>query len=573
MSINLIQLSGALLPTAMEGYVVESKYVKGGYVVVQTEAERNALLNTNFYEQREALVDGSLVYVVDIDKSFRYRPKTGEWEEVSEVSIKDLEAGYYNRDQVDKRLSYKADQSTLDDLFDKVKVNTDNIAKINSKVEGLTGAMHFVGVSLTNPTTGKVIIDGAETIKEFKSGDVCLYGNKEYVYDGKNWIELGDEGSHLTKEEADKKYAAKAELDEVKGTLKNVTDDYLTSTDKEALKEEIETAQTNAITVANSKTDEKLKEYTKTTGFKTINGQSIVGEGNILVGGGGVETTNDYTDADKEKLAGIEPGAQVNKIDGIVAGTGIEVTLPDESKSVQISVKLVSGTGDSESEVMSQKAVTDELTKLWAEINYVAPTISTFSLIPSETSHKLPATFKLSQITHSETNIANIKGNLTLSGAGITDTEIEPSETSTSKIIEGSQEITLTPSGISYTLSGVDQKDKKISKTVNISAYYTSYFGASDIDTIENDDGLKALIESGSLEDTNSYSLAGTKTVTIESSKWIWFVSTKEITSVKSGGFDVPLTKVDGLKYNGATYKCYRTEGKVLPGENIFVIA
>lgn len=64
---------------------------------------------------------------------------------------------------------------------------------------GLTSAMRFVGLSSTDPQgeSGATV----PSITEFKAGDVCLYDgtSKEYVYDGKKWIELGDEGSHALK--------------------------------------------------------------------------------------------------------------------------------------------------------------------------------------------------------------------------------------------------------------------------------------------------------------------------------------------------------------------------------------
>lgn len=62
-------------------------------------------------------------------------------------------------------------------------------------LDGLTGAMHFRGEVQTEPT------NDAASFANYISGDVVLYGAKEYVY-VKNesavtsqWIELGDEGS------------------------------------------------------------------------------------------------------------------------------------------------------------------------------------------------------------------------------------------------------------------------------------------------------------------------------------------------------------------------------------------
>lgn len=61
---------------------------------------------------------------------------------------------------------------------------------VKTSVAGLTGAMHFVGVVTSLPTTGT-------------AGDVVIMGTKEYVYanDTDKWVELGDEGTHAIKGE------------------------------------------------------------------------------------------------------------------------------------------------------------------------------------------------------------------------------------------------------------------------------------------------------------------------------------------------------------------------------------
>lgn len=64
-----------------------------------------------------------------------------------------------------------------------------------SNLSGLTGAMHFKGaVASVPPSTGT-----------YESGDVVIVSstNKEYVYDGSSWIELGDEGSYALKTNTD----------------------------------------------------------------------------------------------------------------------------------------------------------------------------------------------------------------------------------------------------------------------------------------------------------------------------------------------------------------------------------
>ena len=67
---------------------------------------------------------------------------------------------------------------------------------ITTAVSGLSGAMHYVGESTTDPSTGTATVEGHE---DWVAGDVVTYNAKEYVYDGENWRELGDESSFVVK--------------------------------------------------------------------------------------------------------------------------------------------------------------------------------------------------------------------------------------------------------------------------------------------------------------------------------------------------------------------------------------
>lgn len=112
--------------------------------------------------------------------------------------------------QVMQKYSVSADSSTLvlRDTTGAVKTaapvaNEDATTKqyvdehIASATAGLTGAMHFVGVSTTDPKSESGATVGEKTT--FSKGDVVLYGDKEFVYDGTTWIELGDESSYIVK--------------------------------------------------------------------------------------------------------------------------------------------------------------------------------------------------------------------------------------------------------------------------------------------------------------------------------------------------------------------------------------
>ncbi len=76
------------------------------------------------------------------------------------------------------------------------------VTYVDGKLTGLTGAMHFVGVTTTtlvdDSTTATVIIDGSSFSPS--AGDVVLSGDhKEYVWSGSKWELLGDEGSYALK--------------------------------------------------------------------------------------------------------------------------------------------------------------------------------------------------------------------------------------------------------------------------------------------------------------------------------------------------------------------------------------
>ena len=131
--------------------------------------------------------------------------------------------------------------------------NTAAIAKINIDLGGLTGAMHFVGTSTTDPKTGATV-EGHTT---FKAGDVCLFGAKEYVYNGTTWIELGDEGSHATRDYVDNSVqTAKEAVEGELATAVSTLEGKITTAKSEAI--------TEAGTAADGKIAEALKAYTTT---------------------------------------------------------------------------------------------------------------------------------------------------------------------------------------------------------------------------------------------------------------------------------------------------------------------
>lgn len=94
---------------------------------------------------------------------------------------------------------------------------------VTSAVSDLNGAMHFIGVSTTDPLSenGPTVTG----VTSFKAGDVVLFGYDEYVYDGSKWITLGNESIYAKDSEVNAKIAAvRKELADEKTALQGEID-------------------------------------------------------------------------------------------------------------------------------------------------------------------------------------------------------------------------------------------------------------------------------------------------------------------------------------------------------------
>lgn len=215
------------------------------------------------------------------------------------------------------KIKDKADASTVTELAGKVTKNTEDIAKINTDLEGLTGAMHFIGTSTTDPVgESGATVEGHET---FKAGDVCLFGDKEYVYNDvtSKWVELGDEGSHATKGYVDT--AKQAAIDAANAATDTKLEAYSNTTEVKGL---IATAKGEAVTEAGTAADgkiaEALKAYTTTEALNTelgkkvdaVTGKSLVAD-ELITKMEGIQ--------DNAAIKGVEGGIKLNAETGKIS--------------------------------------------------------------------------------------------------------------------------------------------------------------------------------------------------------------------------------------------------------------
>ena len=142
---------------------------------------------------------------------------------------------------------------------------------VQNAVSGLSGAMHYVGESTTDPSTGTATVEGHE---DWVSGDVVTYQSKEYVYDGENWRELGDESSYAIKGSiVDADIAANANIAQSK--IANLVTDLAAKATPADITTAIQALDMAAVSVA---TGNKITSIEETDGVISVQTGAIVAD-------------------------------------------------------------------------------------------------------------------------------------------------------------------------------------------------------------------------------------------------------------------------------------------------------
>lgn len=92
-------------------------------------------------------------------------------------------------------LAGKQDSLVFNTAYNSSTNKVATMTDVTNAVAGLSGAMHYIGESTTDPAEEVTVSD----VEEFSKGDVVTYNAKEYVCDGASWRELGDESSFAVK--------------------------------------------------------------------------------------------------------------------------------------------------------------------------------------------------------------------------------------------------------------------------------------------------------------------------------------------------------------------------------------
>ena len=182
----------------------------------------------------------------------------------TEVNLNEILVGSTNGQLQKTNISTKI---TEEESSNNIPTTGAVISYIEDQTAGLTGAMHFIGeasVTIVENSRVNPQIPGYN-FRAVQSGDVILSEAKEFVWTGSYWRLLGDEGSYA-----------------IKGSITNV--------------DIAEDANIAISKIANL--------------LNTLDNKVNVQEGKGL-------SSNDYTTEEKNKLQGIEEGAQANTIEHI----------------------------------------------------------------------------------------------------------------------------------------------------------------------------------------------------------------------------------------------------------------
>ena len=203
---NTTYSAGTGLSLSGTTFSVKTGYSESGKnYAVKTDTNGNLYVNVPWVNTNTTYSAGTGLSL----SGTTFSVKTGYSESGKNYAIKTDANGnlYVNVPWVNTTDHSHSNKTILDQITEPftTALKTD-ISNLKTQIGGLTGAMHFKGAVSSLPTD----------LTSYSAGDVVLFGNKEYVLNDnsgtKSWIELGDEGSHLTKTEAANTYATKSDL-------------------------------------------------------------------------------------------------------------------------------------------------------------------------------------------------------------------------------------------------------------------------------------------------------------------------------------------------------------------------
>lgn len=169
---------------------------------------------------------------------------------VSRAALKATDIPTIEQSQVnglEDALDAKQDTLVIADEYNAESNKVATVATVTKAVANLEGAMHFRG-RVEGETLEEAL--AAAALPNLIAGDVVLWNDYEYVYDGAEWLELGNTGLYYLKADADAAHEAmQGEIDALE-TAKQDALGFEGTYNKETNKVVTKSAMDNAINTA-----------------------------------------------------------------------------------------------------------------------------------------------------------------------------------------------------------------------------------------------------------------------------------------------------------------------------------
>lgn len=243
-------------------------------------------------------------------------------------------------------------------IADAKKAGTDATASLNSyktandaKVSANASAISALQEAMKSGVTFKGKLDKLPDASTYSNGDLIIVGTKEYICLAtgatKSWIELGDEGTHLTKATADTYYVAKnAAITAGTGTKISYDSKGLVTGSANLAASDIPNLDAAKITsgtlpdarIASASTWSGKQD--KITASNKLAASLVSGLATVATSGSYNDLTNKPTiDNSNQKIAVGTTGFGANDTVKIAGGTNISVSADTTNKTITVSGK------------------------------------------------------------------------------------------------------------------------------------------------------------------------------------------------------------------------------------------
>lgn len=252
--------------------------------------------------------------------------------------------------------AFKTTNSTA--IADAKKAGTDATASLNNyktsndaKVSANASAISALQEAMKSGVTFKGKLDKLPDVSTYSNGDLIIAGTKEYICLAtgvtKSWVELGDEGTHLTKATADAYYVAKnAAITAGTGTKISYDSKGLVTGSTNLAASDIPNLDAAKITsgtlpdarIASASTWSGKQD--KITASNKLAASLVSGLATVATSGSYNDLTNKPTiDNSNQKIAVGTTGFGANDTVKIAGGTNISVSADTTNKTITVSGK------------------------------------------------------------------------------------------------------------------------------------------------------------------------------------------------------------------------------------------